>query len=368
MTHAPMTTLNRRDVLRLSSLALLGTSFGAATPRLRAAPLPRDVLASPTFSGDRILATVACARPYREGSFRLEAEHLADTLVVHNYGHGGAGITVSWGCAVEAAALVQQRAPRPTDIAVLGAGALGLSTACVLHELGYHPTIFARQTTPHTTSDHAGGQWSPSFIAVPRGRAARARFARILHTSFQRFTALLGDEYGVSLRPNFQESRGSSLSSVSERLLPATRTLDRLPFENTMRGGSVRTTLLVEPPIYMPRLQEDVRERGIAMEHAEFHSSDDICALSESVVVNCLGLGAGRVFDDARVIPVRGQLVHLQPEELPWLLSHSDGYVFPRKDAIVLGGTLERGTADTTPDPATCALIYERNRRFFEGR
>jgi D-amino-acid oxidase len=54
-------------------------------------------------------------RPFRP-QIRLEAEPAEagpagprHPLVVHNYGHGGAGITVSWGCARDAAALVTQR-------------------------------------------------------------------------------------------------------------------------------------------------------------------------------------------------------------------------------------------------------------------
>jgi len=39
-------------------------------------------------------------RPCRP-EVRLESEVLKDTLVWHNYGHGGAGISVSWGCAAE---------------------------------------------------------------------------------------------------------------------------------------------------------------------------------------------------------------------------------------------------------------------------
>jgi D-amino-acid oxidase len=38
---------------------------------------------------------------------RLEREEVAkDRLVVHNYGHGGAGITLSWGCAEEVVSML----------------------------------------------------------------------------------------------------------------------------------------------------------------------------------------------------------------------------------------------------------------------
>ena len=41
----------------------------------------------------------AGVRPYRKKTYRLEAKNLGTKFVVHNYGHGGAGITMSWGCA-----------------------------------------------------------------------------------------------------------------------------------------------------------------------------------------------------------------------------------------------------------------------------
>jgi D-amino-acid oxidase len=52
-----------------------------------------------------VLEDVVCVRPARS-SVRLESERFEDGRVVHNYGHGGAGFTVSWGCAEEVARLV----------------------------------------------------------------------------------------------------------------------------------------------------------------------------------------------------------------------------------------------------------------------
>src|SRR3954463_16047120 len=48
----------------------------------------------------QILATRVGLRPYRKSGVRLEAGRMADgRVLIHNYGHGGAGFTLSWGCA-----------------------------------------------------------------------------------------------------------------------------------------------------------------------------------------------------------------------------------------------------------------------------
>ncbi|MEV7268817.1 FAD-dependent oxidoreductase [Streptomyces bacillaris] len=55
----------------------------------------------------RVLGHRVGLRPVREGGVRIEVGALpGGGLLVHNYGHGGAGVTVAWGCARAAAALV----------------------------------------------------------------------------------------------------------------------------------------------------------------------------------------------------------------------------------------------------------------------
>jgi len=60
----------------------------------------------PRLRGATVMAHRVGLRPVRP-SVRLEAENLADgRRLVHNYGHGGAGVTLSWGCALEVAAQI----------------------------------------------------------------------------------------------------------------------------------------------------------------------------------------------------------------------------------------------------------------------
>lgn len=57
----------------------------------------------PHLNAAAVTRRYAGLRPYREGSVRLEAEQVNGTTIVHNYGHGGAGVTLCWGSARMAA-------------------------------------------------------------------------------------------------------------------------------------------------------------------------------------------------------------------------------------------------------------------------
>ncbi len=71
--------------------------------------LDRATLLVPELTGARVLRHKVGLRPARP-SVRLEEERSATTggRIVHCYGHGGAGVTLSWGCADEVASLVEQ--------------------------------------------------------------------------------------------------------------------------------------------------------------------------------------------------------------------------------------------------------------------
>ena len=61
----------------------------------------------PDLDRSKIVGGDVGLRPSRT-EVRLESEKVEGRLVIHNYGHGGAGVTLSWGCAEEVASLVAQ--------------------------------------------------------------------------------------------------------------------------------------------------------------------------------------------------------------------------------------------------------------------
>jgi D-amino-acid oxidase len=141
---------------------------------------------------------VAGIRPVRATTFRLEPENVGSKFVVHNYGHGGAGITMSWGCADEVRKIVSQQAGAARGpVAVLGGGVMGLTAATLLVESGFTVAIYASSLWS-TTSDVAGGQWQPSFVNYDTSVPGTQRFENILRASFTMHCARIGQGYGVS--------------------------------------------------------------------------------------------------------------------------------------------------------------------------
>jgi D-amino-acid oxidase len=95
------------DQLILGSSAERGRSDLEPDPRTAAAILRRCAELAPVIEGVRIRAHRVGVRPVRS-RVRLEHQRLDGCHVIHNYGHGGAGVTLSWGCAGEVLSIIGQ--------------------------------------------------------------------------------------------------------------------------------------------------------------------------------------------------------------------------------------------------------------------
>ncbi len=98
----------RGDDVVLGGTSEVGDEDMAVRPASAEAILARCVALAPGLADARVVAHVVGLRPGRS-MVRLEAERIGEGLVVHDYGHGGAGVTLSWGCAAEVVALVESR-------------------------------------------------------------------------------------------------------------------------------------------------------------------------------------------------------------------------------------------------------------------
>src|SRR4051812_43072016 len=308
---------------------------------------------------------MAGLRPYRRSGFVVRREQLGEKALVHNYGHGGGGITLSWGSSKLATELGLQGHSGP--VAVLGAGVMGLSTARLVQEAGFPVTIYTAALPPDTTSNIAGGQFHP-FSVFHDGDVTeefRAQFLRALDYSWRRFQIMVGDDYGIRWLPTYVETDSpdakliATFPPINRMLRPAEHPF---PLDSVLRYD----TMYVETGRYLRQMVRDVQLAGGKIEVRRFATPADIAALPESLVFNCTGLGSRELFGDQELHPIRGQLAILEPQpDVRYAALGEFGYMFPRSDGILLGGTFERDVWDPTPDPAAIARIVARHKRFF---
>ncbi|WP_459789651.1 FAD-dependent oxidoreductase [Alteriqipengyuania sp. 357] len=359
--------LDRRRLLAAGgasglSLALGGCATSSTVPASAPAPL---CLPRVNVSPDRVIRTVAGLRPFRETGFVVRAQQLGETRVIHNYGHGGGGITLSWGSSRLAVDLGLPGHSGP--VAVIGAGALGLTTAKLLQEAGYRVRIYAENLPPHTTSNVAGGQVNPTSVFDDSAvdDAFRRQYAAAVDYSYRRFQISVGEDTGVRWHTTYDATRGRPLSDLDRRIMPAARLLreGEHPFpQPLMREWR---TMYVETGRWLAHLTRDLRIGGATIERRAFASPAEIAALPERLVFNCTGLGARALFGDDGLVPIRGQLAILLPQsEIRHAYTGPVGYMFPRPDGIVLGGTYERGVWDATPQPRDIAGILAAHASF----
>ncbi len=336
-------------------------------------PAPRSYTASPFYirrgtlpipklrvSLDRVVKETVGLRPFRASGPRLDVQLLDRKTIVHNYGHGGSGWSLSWGTG--SIAREKAEATGEKKFAVLGCGTVGLATARLLQEKGYEVTIYTKEMPPHVTSFLATGTWSPSYWVCDPEKITpefRACWERACRFSFRTFQNLLGfndvvswvDEYHVRHEPPGPPGGPEPLEISG--LLPARVELGRR--EHPFRGRYVSrmTSMMFNIPTYLHKQLGDFLLFGGKVQVREIKRLEDIDALPEKCVINCMGLGAKAVFNDEELTPVSGQLACLIPQpEVTYRLSTPGAYAIARKDGIYLGGNSIVGNWDTTPDRA----------------
>jgi glycine/D-amino acid oxidase-like deaminating enzyme len=323
-----------------------------------------------------VIRTVVGLRPYRPSGFVVRAEPLGDKLLVHNYGHGGGGVTLSWGTAYLAAELVRESS-RTGASAVIGCGVVGLATARTLQRRGFDVTIYAKDLPPETTSNIAGASWFPSSVVQDERRTPNfnVQFERAARFAHRQYQLLIGDEYGVHWREQYALSDADDDDgsqpwdyTMLKDLFPAPRRLKHEENPFPVKHAYVDNMMFIEPSVYLNALLRDFYIAGGRVRRVTFAEPRQLGSLSEPVVINCTGLGARELFGDRELEPVKGQLTALLPQpEVNYAMVSSGLYMFPRRDGIMLGGTFEHGVETLEVNRDAEKRIIAGHQRIFSG-
>jgi glycine/D-amino acid oxidase-like deaminating enzyme len=341
-------------------------------------------------SVDRIIAVSVCTRPFRAQGPRIEAQRVGGRPVVHNYGHGGSGWSLSWGSAAQALALLQTTGER--YIAVVGCGAIGLTTAITAQRAGLRVRIYAESRPPEVRSSFASGSWSPDSRICTAEYATPAferRWEKMARASFRVYQTLLGlpgapvewqDGYALSELPfdrlgALERPGEPDYPSLDRRLLrdlgPRSKALSE--WDHPFAAPHVRlyTNMKFNIPVLSRLLMDDFLRNGGRIETERFTRLRDLLRLPERAVVNATGYGARELLDDESIVPVRGQTARLVPQpEVGYGLYHvqKDLFALPRGDGILVQGHGPRdfGNPNDVPDRAASEAAVQELATLFE--
>lgn len=382
-----MTILDRRLALLggLAGLSACATQPGRG-PNLTA---PQISLVPIRARKDRFFDITVCLRPFRAQGPRLDTEMLGDTLVVHNYGHGGSGWSLSWGSATVALEKALSRGQK--DIAVIGCGALGLTTAVLALRAGCSVTLYAKDLIQQTRSSRATGSWTPdSRISLrdPAGPAFGALWERMARISWKTYRTYLGlpgtpvefrDRYILSDGPASPPPHppGMEFGEYMREHIPdlISRSVEIAPETTPFRVRTVRRgdNLQFNIASYAHTLMTDFQAMGGRLEIREFHEPSEFTRLKQKVVINCTGYGARALWKDDSVVPVRGQIGWLIPQaDLNYGIIFAGVQILSRSDGVVVqdisGGDMkgyndDREVVDRAESENALAKITELNAR-----
>jgi D-amino-acid oxidase len=381
--------MDRRSLLKFGGMAALGLSVEACAPKVGAKPQlapkrPMLRLAGVNISWDRIIRTTIGLRPHRPSGFVLRAEALDGKTLIHNFGHGGSGMSLSWGTASMATDLAMPHSERKA--AVMGSGVVGLTSARELQRHGFDVTIYAATVPPDTTSNMSLAGWTPTSGLVDnnlRTAAWDAQVRQAARIAYRRLQLLIGPRYGVTWVTQYQPTDSNEAPRPNPNpILPAELQGPRVvlgPGEHPFPTQYCieREEMRIEPSIYLDALMNDFLNWGGKVVIRKFDTPRDVAALSENVIVNCTGLGSKALFNDPELMPLKGQLVVLIPQpEITYgttgaarQLPPDAGFVhmMPRSDGIILGGTSLRDNWSLDVEEVERKRVMDLHTELFGG-
>jgi D-amino-acid oxidase len=245
------------------------------------------------------------------------------------------------------------------NIAVIGAGISGMSSAYELSKAGHAVSVFAKAFSPDITSNRAAAFWLPYHVRNDKRGTEWCRRSYDVYRelsadpatgiSMKQLIKVVADDV-VEIDRSWKDFMppGSYHPMAPSQLLPG------------YAEGDEAEVPLIETQIFLPWLQEQLVSAGVSFRRQEIVAFDQLD--DHDLVVNCAGLGARELCHDLELIPYRGQVALLSPKAgLPIFLDNEKPqYIVPRKDAIIIGGTYEENIFEEVTEPKTIEFLLQK--------
>lgn len=230
------------------------------------------------------------------------------------------------------------------NIAIIGAGVIGLTSAIELIQAGYKKlTVYAENITPYTTSDVAAAICGTQKF-----------YPEFENTWYQ--NTLLKYEQLLSVK-NSGISKLNYLEMKKKKSTPSDYICT-----------STKKVFLINSKINMPFLMELLNKNNITIKKEKIINIHELTK-QYNIIINCAGLGARKIFLDENIFPVRGQIVIVsKPKNLNAcmaVLVDELTYIIPRDKDCILGGTEEINNWNLEPDKTITYQIIERAQQLY---
>ena len=371
--------LSRRSIIQALGAGVMLTTVGCASATRALKPdypraYSRKPWAAPHISMDAVIRVIVGHRPYRPTGFRVERQQIGDKTVIHNYGHGGGGLSLGWG---SSALAVRETADLvPGEVAVIGSGIMGLCSARLLQDAGWTVTIYTRDVYRHTTSNVAAGEWGP-YATHDDSQVDAAFLSRLdwaARVSHHAYTNLTGTKYGIRWLETYDLSDAPIAESASATFNDLnTYQGDLEPGEHPFGERFARrmVTMQIDPGTLLRQLTADFQLAGGRFVIRNFDDRADVLALRETVIFNCAGLGAAALFGDSDLVPAKGQLVYLPPDPAVDYMTFGGGqgplHMFPRSDVLLLGTIFKPGDSSRNVEAGETERIVQEHKKLFDS-
>ncbi len=241
-------------------------------------------------------------------------------------------------------------------VAVIGAGVSGLTCGVLFAEHGYRTAIFAKETGQQTTSGAAAALWFPYDVEPAQ---------RVIPWAIDGYKTLVDlsrdSRTGVSIIELRQFSRAGELqipdwaySLGAHPIIPS-----EVEESREFTSGYAITVPLMDTTIYLDYLAARFLKAGGALNASVLSNLEEV-EQQFDLVINCAGIGARDLVQDADLEAHRGQVAIVpRIEALSCAIVRDDAplmYAIPRRNDCVFGGTNDL-SSDLAADPATTDRI-----------